>query len=520
MENVLFLSSLSCFKPLSKSSLVSLRLSLRLFVVLRNAKCSFHSVSTSSGAIPSRRNDGKAKTSRSDMTHHDNHDTSVGRDGAASTDTSRSQNKSKDVSGKTLTYGMLFKDEDDQEVSLFSIDIVIGVSNDDNKKKTCPPSLYFRINDSFFLVDHTLIDEISYPKESSTLKKLPVATIKLENVLMRIMFPESGEDDVTRVEAVKKQAALANRMNKTLQCAVMTDHPVILADECYSQLFRIDEMMSNGDSHGTNSMSTDDDTSNDNKCNGNVYSSEDTTEGKKVNKSDSSNNIASKKRSYHDYNVQESATTMKESKALISQKLEKWAQSLELLDFLTQPVLKKKELALRLCGNDYINLTKDCTILLESSCEEGNTASGLVDLLKALAQAKMNNVGRKDLENLMSEEVAEIEQEVFESLNSLFDGTSAVRDRANSLSQDNKIRKLSQESNEFKLDELSYVNSQNSDEQFPPPIPLSQYTYEEKRSHFECMDEMIDNRLTFAIQNEVAVKLIPLHNDFSRTDKI
>mgnify|MGYP003385388342 FL=1 len=162
-----------------------------------------------------------------------------------------------------------------QPTSIFSLEIILGMCHSQTTgNHPYPSSLFFRIHQQFYLVNHTIIDELSFPKDPSTsvnsssistkqLSKMPQASMQIGHFQMGITFSEcaattakdlnvdkegrivdmatasagsvqhpagTGGVRITRLEAVQRLSSVAFQMNQSLQFAVLSGHPIVLAD--------------------------------------------------------------------------------------------------------------------------------------------------------------------------------------------------------------------------------------------------------------------------------------------------
>ena len=396
-EIAYFLASQPWLKALSPETMMQLKGTFKLFVILKDAVCSFSTQCSSTKG------------------------------------------------SNDLHQRMSFLDSNENSgiySSYFSLEIVLGTSQGRDKDKSVispnyPPSLFFRINQQFYLVNHTIIDELSFPKEPSSsststskknntnMFKMPLASMKIGHLLIQITFPVpvstsisnnttkhadnmdtnnevcerkwEMKSKITRAEAVLRLASVAKQMNETLQFSLLVNHPLITSDASYNVLFN-DQFSATSANHGSSSSSSSssssessessesndatkddeslvdinvDDNSNSTVGHKELKSQDDHSNQPSTNNSLGDNNNCrekdvnltetttttktSRKRSFGEHNcnnVQEDMITVKEAANVISQKLMAWVESLDEFDFLLQPVLRNDQMATCLLQNN------------------------------------------------------------------------------------------------------------------------------------------------------------------------
>ena len=97
----------------------------------------------------------------------------------------------------------------------FIFELLIAV--DKTKSGKYAPGLFFAINGERFLIEHTAIEELSFPKPTSNPVHAPSARIRFTNVTIHITVLESFQYEI----AIQKLAAAAVSMNKVLKSSLL-----------------------------------------------------------------------------------------------------------------------------------------------------------------------------------------------------------------------------------------------------------------------------------------------------------
>lgn len=612
MELEAFLASQLWLRPLRVSSMAQLKSHFSLFVVLKDSICSFHTMphmrSSSSGS-------------------------SGGGSGGSSGGGSGGGGRVREGVSEEVTCSLDGKKS-------FALEIIIGVDKKMENSTTLttpslatapssnpttpsatpsatatatatyPSSLFFRINKHFYLVNHTIIDELSFPKvpspdaqmklNQSTTTKMPVASMKIGYIQMRITFStcnnkagDAESNRSVRIDAIHRLANVATVMNETLKFSLLVDHPVVVADTSYDDYIMMED---NEGSYGNNSSTTIGET--DPTC---TSSSEEFSLNPMRHSSQpgvdavtTTNDKMNTTTNIHDYDNDDHKNKNKKRKRMtggesmasqnksqlceevigdVARDLLNWADVLEEVDYLLQPKMTSEQITSCLLSTSHDSARDDNPLfsapcVLESSANQGidnSEGPNLCVLLQLLAQSRTSTHIRKKQLQIISEEMSRIENEAVKMLDDIFDGncfnhtdgdnnkggndeTSSNQDdkieerddgrrnggvvRKSNVSESHEVNAIQQTNDdndahfaakENSLNDSFNLLSQGTDDGSlsppkPLPLPLSQFSFQEKMEFYGSIDNIIDKELSKYSEAYASVlAVLPSTDDFSST---
>jgi hypothetical protein len=220
--------------------------------------------------------------------------------------------------------------------------------------------------------------------------------------------------------------------------------------------------------------------------------------------------------------------------------------------------------------NDYKCVLESgtCPCPLDNTSTSGSITPDLVVVLKLLAQSMSSETAHERLQNTLSNEMVRIEQEAYSMLNDIFEGhVASANDDCNSNYNDkgghddegdlhkqqrkrvkqNGVLNYQQQSPlandvtgvngdsykndnsliDFATDDDDVLDDENASSQYsndssghyhrnPLPLPLSQYSFQEKRNYYKLMDTHIDSKMSLMSQNYAAViGVLPIYTEFT-----